>query len=67
MTKEELNKLIKLNYKTNKAFIQDFNKNVKFNALEDVTLSRQLSGKVCISRPWRAAYFFFFFTLNSKQ
>ena len=60
MTTETLKATIEARYKSKRAFIIALNKQSGFEALDETTLSRQLSGRVALSAAWKCAYKFFF-------
>ena len=60
MTTEQLKATIEARYQSKRAFVADFNETVEFAALDETTLSRQLSGNIGISKFAAAAYTLFF-------
>jgi hypothetical protein len=64
MTGHELRQQIQSLFNTSRDFVAAFNKAAGFGALDETTLSRQLSGRVSLSRGWIAAYTFFFQAMN---
>ena len=60
MTKEQLLSLIEARHKTRRAFVLAFNERAGFAALNETTLSRQISGKVRLSAFAQAAFIFYF-------
>lgn len=60
MTTTTLKQTIEARYKSKRAFIVEFNDKAGFEALDETTLSRQLSGRVSLSAAWKCAYKFFF-------
>ena len=57
---ETLKSTMEARYKSKRAFIIAFNEQAGFDALDETTLSRQLSGRVSLSAAWKCAYKFFF-------
>lgn len=60
MTTTALKATIEARYLSRRAFIIAFNQQAGFDALDETTLSRQLSGRVSLSAAWKCAYKFFF-------
>jgi hypothetical protein len=60
MTTETLKQAIEARYKSKRAFIIAFNEKAGFEALDETTLSRQLSERISLSAAWKCAYKFFF-------
>ena len=60
MTTEQLSANIARHFSTRRAFIEAINLQAEFGALNETTLSRQLSGRVALSNGWRVAYTLFF-------
>jgi hypothetical protein len=60
MTTEQLSANIARHFPTRRAFIEAINLQAEFKALNETTLSRQLSGRVAMSNGWRVAYTLFF-------
>jgi len=56
MTPEQLATNIARHFLTRRAFIECFNKYAGFEALNETTLSRQLSGRIGLGNGWKAAY-----------
>jgi hypothetical protein len=56
MTTDPLTANIARFFPTHRAFIAAFNWYAGFEALNETTLSRQLSGRVALSNGWKAAY-----------
>lgn len=60
MTKETLKHEIETRFDSRRVFVLAFNEAAGFEALNETTLSRQLSGSIAISNFAGAAYLFFF-------
>lgn len=60
MTPQQLSDNIARHFPTRRAFIEELNFHAEFNALDETTLSRQLSGKIGLGNGWRVAYTLFF-------
>ncbi len=60
MTKHQLLLEIEARFKTKRAFVLAFNEKAGFAALDETTLSRQISGKVGLSAFAQAAFIFYF-------
>jgi len=60
MHKEQLKKEIEARFQSRRAFVFSFNEKAGFAALDETTLSRQVSGRVGLSAAWQCAYLFFF-------
>lgn len=56
MTPQQLAENINRYFPTRRAFIECFNMYVEFEALNETTLSRQLSGRIGLGSGWKAAY-----------
>ena len=61
MTKETLKTAIDGAFETRRAFIAAFNETAGVDALDETTLSRQLSGRIALSGGYAAAYGLFFY------
>lgn len=60
MSRDQLKTQIEARFQSKRAFVLAFNEKVKFEAIDETTLSRQLSGRVKLSHGWQAAYILFF-------
>jgi len=60
MTQQQLATNIARHFPTRRAFVEELNFQAEFNALDETTLSRQLSGRIGLGNGWKAAYTLFF-------